>query len=141
MAHSQPGIEFFDPPSSSIRPSYAHAAGISSPFRLVYTAGQVGRFQDGNHATGFEAQCKLAFMNLKNALEAAGASVKDVIKLTLYVVDVEANKGAMSPIMMKFLTDEVGKVHRAPATVVGVAALFEKNFLFEVEATAVVASI
>tara|TARA_R110002060_G_scaffold38650_4_gene49936 strand:- start:83 stop:490 length:408 start_codon:yes stop_codon:yes gene_type:complete len=127
-----------NPPNGPyIRPTYSHIASITSPTRLIYTAGQVGTLPDGSTAAGFEAQAKQAFANLKIALETAGASVRDIVKLTYYVVDLEANIDAFRRVYVEFLTDREG-IHRAPSTLLCVAGLAKKEWLVEVEAVAAV---
>ncbi|KAH7379895.1 endoribonuclease L-PSP [Cadophora sp. MPI-SDFR-AT-0126] len=129
-------ITLMNPPNGPyIRPTYSHIASITSPTRLIYTAGQVGTLPDGTTANGFEAQAKQAFANLKIALETAGASVRDIVKLTYYVVDLEANIDAFRRVYVEFLTDREG-IHRAPSTLLCVAGLAKKEWLVEVEAVA-----
>ncbi len=56
---------------------------------LVYTAGQIGldpasgEFVEG----GVEEQAHRVLTNLKAVLEAAGSSMKDVVKTTMYLAD------------------------------------------------------
>jgi enamine deaminase RidA (YjgF/YER057c/UK114 family) len=59
-----------------------------SPLRIVAISGQVGvdERQVVSGDGGFSAQAKKAFVNLVIALSAAGCSVADVVKLTIYVV-------------------------------------------------------
>ncbi|KAK0113420.1 hypothetical protein ONS95_013677 [Cadophora gregata] len=133
-----PCITLLNPPNGPyIRPTYSHIASITSPTRLIYTAGQVGTLPDGSTIIGFEAQAKQAFANLRIALETAGASVRDIVKLTYYVVDLEANIDAFRRVYVEFLTDKEG-IHRAPSTLLGVASLAKKEWLVEVEAVAAV---
>ncbi|KAH7327041.1 putative endoribonuclease L-PSP [Rhexocercosporidium sp. MPI-PUGE-AT-0058] len=131
-------ITLLDPPNGPYkRPTYSHIASISSPARLIYTAGQVGTLPDGTMVQEFEAQAKQAFINLKVALEAAGASVRDIVKLTYYIVDLEANIDAFRMVYVDFLTDEEG-IHKAPSTLLSVARLARRDWLVEVEAVAAV---
>jgi enamine deaminase RidA (YjgF/YER057c/UK114 family) len=51
----------------------------------IYLAGMIGRDEQGKLVEGgFEAQAVKAFENIKLTLEAAGASLKDVVKMTIY---------------------------------------------------------
>jgi 2-iminobutanoate/2-iminopropanoate deaminase len=54
---------------------------------LVYTAGQVGTDTSGAPADGIEAQTRQALENLRLCLEAAGAGLGDVLKVTAYLTD------------------------------------------------------
>lgn len=55
---------------------------------LLFISGQAGAGDDGKIVDGgFRAQGEQAFANLRRALEAGGASLKDVIKVTIFVTD------------------------------------------------------
>lgn len=107
-----------------------------APLRIVVTSGQVG--VDAHEAVagdgGFEAQVEQAFANLGTAISAAGCSMGDVAKLTIYVVGYEQGKvGAIRSAVTKHF--EAGSL---PAcTLVGVQALGRPEFLVEVEALAI----
>ncbi|KAL2060624.1 hypothetical protein VTL71DRAFT_9265 [Oculimacula yallundae] len=139
-------ITFINPQSGPYtRPTYSHIASVSltPSTQLIYTAGQVGTFSDRSTAPTFALQATQAFANLKTALEAAGAGVRDIVKLTYYIVDVEKNLEAFRGAYKEFLMDGRGLMgdegmHRPPATVVGVAALAKREWLVEVEAVAAV---
>lgn len=56
----------------------------------VYVAGQVGHPPDGPvkvSAATFEEEAQLCFDNIRRALEQAGASMKDVVRITAYLTD------------------------------------------------------
>ncbi|MBF2050515.1 MAG: RidA family protein [Elainella sp. C42_A2020_010] len=60
---------------------------------LVYIAGQLGEDEHGNSiAADFAAQLKQAFSNLRTALAAVGATLDQVVKITLLSVDHDAEK-------------------------------------------------
>ncbi len=64
---------------------YNHAVAMEG---MVFTSGQLGIDPaTGKLADGVEAQARQAFTNLKNVLEAAGASLADVVKTTVFVTD------------------------------------------------------
>lgn len=55
---------------------------------LLFISGQAGAGDDGRIVPGgFLAQGRQAFANLRRALEAGGSSLKDVIKVTIFVTD------------------------------------------------------
>jgi 2-iminobutanoate/2-iminopropanoate deaminase len=64
--------------------SYSQAVRVGD---LVFTAGQAGYGPDGAVVDGFEAQLRQALANLEAALEAAGATLDAVGKLTVYLRD------------------------------------------------------
>jgi len=66
---------------------YSHLAVVQGAARTVHVAGQGGEDAQGRLAEGFAAQVDQALANLRTALGAAGAELKDVAKLTVLVVD------------------------------------------------------
>jgi monoamine oxidase len=80
-----------------------------------------------------EAQIEQAFQNLRGCLEAAGATVKDVFKMVWYIVNYDHKNRLYRKPLIKFLDG-----HRPATTAMGVVALAEPDFIFEVEAYAAV---
>ena len=120
-------------------PSFSHVATISSPVRMVYCAGQVGADVNGKAVEGLEAQVKMAFDNVKECLKSAGATLRDVVKITFYIVNWDAERDGMElgRLLMEFLTDQLG-VHRPPSTLLSVAGLAKPEWRFEVDCVAAV---
>ena len=60
--------------------------------RMIFTSGQLAWDRDGNPIGkgDMRAQFEQAGQNLKNALDAAGASLEDVVKAVTYVTDMDA---------------------------------------------------
>ena len=60
--------------------------------RMIFTSGQLAWDKDGNPVGegDMRAQFEQVGQNLKNALEAAGASLEDVVKAVTYVTDMDA---------------------------------------------------
>ena len=66
---------------------YSHAVSVEG---YVFTSGQLGMDPaTGKLREGIEAQAEQAFENLKTVLAAAGASLADVVKTTVFVVDLK----------------------------------------------------
>ena len=114
-----------------------YANGMTAKGRVVVTAGLVGWDQMGNFPDGFAAQARQLFSNMLAVLAEGGAGPEHLVRLTWYVVDLDAYRAA---------SRELGRVYREiigahyPAmAVVQVAGLLEKKALLEIEATAVVA--
>jgi enamine deaminase RidA (YjgF/YER057c/UK114 family) len=102
---------------------------------IVFIAGQVALDKAGSVVgkDDFHAQVQQVFENLKFALESAGGSFKDVIKLNSYFIDL-----GNAPDFRK-VRDQYINVEKPPAsTAVQVPRLFRPEFLIEIEATAVV---
>ncbi|WP_421682157.1 RidA family protein [Stutzerimonas urumqiensis] len=58
---------------------------------FLFVSGQVGSREDGSPEPELEAQVRLAFENLNAILAAAGASFKDVIDVTVFMVNPDEN--------------------------------------------------
>ena len=100
---------------------------------LVFTAGQLGLDPDtGDLAPGgIEAETRQALTNVKNVLEAAGASLEVVVKTTVFLRDMN-DFAQMNAVYASFFTSNF------PArSTVQVAAL-PKNAAVEIETVAVI---
>jgi 2-iminobutanoate/2-iminopropanoate deaminase len=69
---------------------YSHVV-VASGEKLVFISGQLARDKDGNIVgpNDMRAQIKQVGENLKNALEAAGATLNDLVKTTTFVTDID----------------------------------------------------
>jgi enamine deaminase RidA (YjgF/YER057c/UK114 family) len=125
------GVPTFSSPEELPPPAgYSHVVSIPSG-RLVWTSGQVAMDADRNVPEGWEAQTRLAFANVGQALRAAGADWPDVVKLTIYAVDVSELA------TIRVVRDEFVDTDRPPtSSLVQVAALVQPDWLIEVEAVA-----
>jgi len=72
---------------------------------------------------------------MRAALAAAGASFKDVVKITTYVVNY---KPSMRDELRAARLRAMGAVESPAATLVGVQSLASEDWLVEIEATAVI---
>jgi enamine deaminase RidA (YjgF/YER057c/UK114 family) len=129
-------IEFSSPSTLSGPGGYNHVVSLPATGRLVWTSGQVPVAADGTVAPAgdWEAQTRLAFQNVGHALGAGGATWSDVVKLTIFVVDI-----AGLP-TVRAVRDEFVDVERPPtSSLVQVAGLVLPDVLIEVEAVACVA--
>lgn len=107
---------------------YCHAKLAGN---TLYTSGQLGLIPaTGELPNGVEAQATQALENLAAVLEAAGMSLADVVKTTVFLADIN-DFAAINAIYAKYFPAE------PPArSCVQVAAL-PKDALFEIEAIAV----
>jgi reactive intermediate/imine deaminase len=111
---------------------YSHAVAASG--RLVAVAGQVAMDEHGELVGEGDAaaQAERVFENLRLALDAAGATFADVVKLGIFVTDI-----SILPAIRE-VRDRYVDLDRPPAsTAVQVAALFRPGYLLEIEALAV----
>ena len=74
--------------------------------KLVYTAGQIAIDPKTNtvHYGPVGEQTRIVLNNLKTILEAAGSSLKKVVKTTVYLKSMD-DFGAMSAVYQEFFTD------------------------------------
>ena len=99
----------------------------------VYLSGQIALDPDTGHLVegGVDAQAHRAFKNLKAVAEAAGGSLADCVKLTLFMTDL-----GHFPKVNEIMQEYFAQPYPARSTV-GVASL-PRNAEFEVEAVMVV---
>jgi len=69
---------------------YSHVVSVE-PRRLIFISGQLARDKDGRivGAGDMRAQLRQTLENLKAALEAAGASLSDLVRTNTYVTDID----------------------------------------------------
>ena len=98
---------------------------------LVYVSGQLPVATDGSHRpeADFDEQARQALRNLLAVAEAAGASVADLLKVTVYIVDV-ANWPRFNAVYAQMLGDV-----RPARSVVPVPEL-HYGYLIEIDAIA-----
>ncbi|MGP8083125.1 MAG: RidA family protein [Terracidiphilus sp.] len=116
---------------------YSHVGEITGG-KMMYIAGQVALDASGNIVGqgDYRAQLQQVFTNLKAALEAAGATFKNVVKLNYYIVDAVDRSEFFA---YREVRDQHVDIANPPvATVVVVSGLFLPEFLVEIEAIAVV---
>lgn len=112
---------------------YSHLARVAAGARWVLVAGQGGETADGALVPDFRAQVRQAFANLGTALAAAGAGPRDVVKLTVLVVD---HSHARLAVFGEELAAAFGAGHRPTCTLIPVPRLALDGMLFEIEAMA-----
>lgn len=109
---------------------YSTVVITPSSGRLAFISGQGGQDQAGVFSADFATQVEQAYANLAAVIDALGASLDCVAKLTVYVVDHDMSKLAV-------LTQNVTRMFgdKLPAqTLVAVPKLAIDPMLFEVEA-------
>ena len=102
--------------------------------RLLYVSGQVA-WDAGGNLVGkgdVRAQARQAFENLRGVLQAAGADVGNLMKITTYITAIE-NFPAVAEAPTAVLQGEL-----PASTLIVVKALFHPDFLVEVEGVAAV---
>lgn len=90
------------PRNEPVFPKDRHALyeqhGYSAAIRsgdLLFISGQVGSRPDGSPEPDFAKQVQLAFDNLQAVLDAAGCSLSDIVDVTTFHTDPEAQFGTI----------------------------------------------
>ncbi len=99
---------------------------------FLFISGQVSRSLDGSVIEGQDeyAQSMVIFTRIKHLVEAAGATLDDVVKVTIYVVNIKKNTEVWRA-RQQFFTGDF-----PASTLVQVAALGSPEVLVEIEAVA-----
>ena len=114
-----------------------YSNGISARGRVIVTAGVIGWDENERFAAKHLAgQFRQVLENIRLILEADGADVEHIVRMTWYVTDIEAYRSSMPEIGSAY-RDVIGRHYPAMA-VVGVDALVEPEALIEIEALAIV---
>lgn len=97
--------------------------------KTIHISGQIGEGDD------LETQTIATFKNLENVLKECGATFQDVVKMNTYIVNF--NPEIDLPIFRKVRKQFLGNENYPASTLVGVSVLGNRNWLIEVDATAV----
>ena len=120
------------------KPAGIFSAGVSVPSgRMVFVSGQVSRNADGETVGkgDIRAQTTQTMENVKTVLEAAGATINDVVKVTVFVTNVKDHLEAIHEVRAKYFKNDY-----PASTLVEVKSLVSEDLLIEIEAIAVVSA-
>ncbi len=112
------------------RPRYTHGWRVGN---TVYVAGQLALDKAGTLVgpNDIRAQTRRIFENMRRVLETGGASLRDVVKITVFVTDIRYREGYGEVRQEFFATNPPA------STLVQVAGLAIPGALIEIEAVAV----
>jgi enamine deaminase RidA (YjgF/YER057c/UK114 family) len=106
--------------------------------RLVFIAGQTPVDADGNIVGigDFEAQTRQVFENLKRAVEAAGGTWANIIKVVQYIPnwDPEKHRPALTAARAAYMVPDSLPV----STLLGIQSLARPEYLIEIDAIAAI---
>lgn len=107
---------------------------VASGGRTVYLSGQVARDAEGRTVGVGEvgAQAEQVILNLKTALAAVNASLRDLVKVTVYTTDLRYMP-AIDEVRRRHFTD-----HLPISTLLEVRKLSKPDYLLEIDGIAVV---
>lgn len=125
--------EIVQPPTWPAPRGYVN--GLVAQGRTLYVAGQVGWRPDGQFETDdFVEQFAQALDNVLAVVRAAGGEPSDVVRMTIYVTDLDAYRDNLRSIGRAW-KERFGK-HFPAMALVGVTGLVERRAKVEIEATA-----
>ena len=126
--------EFVKPEGIAPANGYRHVV-VTQPGKMVFLSGQVANNRQGQLVgkDDLKAQAVQVFENMKTALAAAGATFDDVVKITWYV---KGYKPEYLSTLREVRNQYVNKANPPASTLVGVASLFQEDYLIEVDAVA-----
>jgi enamine deaminase RidA (YjgF/YER057c/UK114 family) len=123
-------------------PSLAHPSGFSHGIlvtggRMLFLAGQTGTNAEGHlAASDLVGQYEQTLRNLQAVVEAAGGTMQDIVKITIFVKDRDDYLAKLKPL---------GKVHQAffgkyyPATALfEISRFYQDGILVEIEGIAMI---
>ncbi len=122
-------IAFLSPPGA-IKPTGPWSLGVRAG-DFVFVAGMRGIDPATNKLVkGDEARIRQAFLNMQTIVEAAGGSLRDVVRLVVYVTDMNRYR----PLVNKIQEEFWGAPPYPPRTIVEVSQL-NQNDIVEIEGT------
>jgi enamine deaminase RidA (YjgF/YER057c/UK114 family) len=134
---ARPSIVRINPPELGAPPGYSQVVDVRAG-RIVFIAGQTALDSDGNVVgrNDFAAQATQVFCNLGFALQASGCTAANLVKMTVFVTDMD-HLAAYRAARNRFFATVTPPA--APAvTLVEVSKLYGPDFMIEIEAIAAV---
>jgi enamine deaminase RidA (YjgF/YER057c/UK114 family) len=110
---------------------FSHYCHVVKAGNQIWVSGTVGIAADGSIPDGVVEQFEIAIANMDACLKAAGAGAEHVVKVVVYLTDVD-DRGKINPIRQRYFG-----VHRPASTLVEVSALVAPELKVEIEAQAV----
>lgn len=120
----------FQPATVHKATTYTHAVRKG---HTIHISGQVAKDVDGTLVGpgDIAAQSEQVFKNLKLVTESAGATLRDIVKITIYTTNL-AYRPAIADVRAKYFDPEY-----PASTFLVITSLAEPGFLLEVEAVAI----
>jgi enamine deaminase RidA (YjgF/YER057c/UK114 family) len=127
--------QFFNSPALNPTNGFTHVVAATGG-KTVHVSGQVSVDAKGEVVGkgDFRAQVERTFENLTAALASAGATFKDVVKITYFVVGL---KPEHVPVVREVRRKYLDAENPPASTLVGVAALVVPEWLIEIDLVAV----
>jgi reactive intermediate/imine deaminase len=130
-----PSIVRSNPPELGSPPGYSQTVDVTAG-RIIFISGQTALDANGNLVgkSDFAAQAAQVFRNLGVALQASGCDAANLVKLTVFLTDMN-NLASYREARNRFFASVTPPA--APAvTLVEVSKLYSPDFMIEIEAIA-----
>lgn len=111
---------------------YSHLAEVAPGRRVLHCAGQVGRDEDGSIPAAFRDQARLVWRRLEAILAANDMELGDVVKIVIFMTDMEADIATLREVHAEVLGPDV----KPASTGIGVTALALPELKLEIELVA-----
>jgi enamine deaminase RidA (YjgF/YER057c/UK114 family) len=129
-------IEYINPEGLATQRGYSHAIAVRGNHTTIYVGGQNAVDKNGT-VTGkgdLKVQAEQALSNVEKVLDAAGATLRNVVKFTIYLVQGQNPQEGFLVFQKKW-----GNHPNFPTiTVLFVSGLANPDWLIEIDAVAVV---
>jgi enamine deaminase RidA (YjgF/YER057c/UK114 family) len=115
--------------------AFSPAVIVTGAAKTIYVAGHTGqKAEDGRILAGdFDSQCRQTFRNIEKTLSEAGATLADMVTMTVFLIDVR-----FTTRMTEIRTEVFGKDFPASAAIT-VTGFADPSILIEIQGIAVVA--
>jgi enamine deaminase RidA (YjgF/YER057c/UK114 family) len=130
-------IRRLNPPELGSPPGYSQVVDVRAS-RIIFIAGQTALDRDGTLVgkDNFSAQADQVFRNLSAALQSVGCTASNLVKLTVFIRDMD-QLSTYREARNRFFATVIPPA--APAvTLVEVSKLYGPDFLIEIEAIAAI---
>jgi 2-iminobutanoate/2-iminopropanoate deaminase len=113
---------------------YSHYVRVDQPKSLIFVSGQVSRDNDGNQVGqgSMLEQTRQCLRNVQKNLEAAGATLSDVVWTTVYTTDIREFRQIVAA------REEFFKTNLPTSTMVEVSHLADPGLMVEITVIAAV---
>ena len=129
-------IQRGNPPGmKNVRASvYNHFVRVNQPQSLIFVSGQVSRDNEGNQvgAGSMLEQTRQCIRNIEKSLQAAGATLSDIVWTTVYTTDIREFKQIVAA------REEFFRDNLPTSTMVEVVHLADPGLLVEIQVIAAV---
>ncbi len=129
--------EFINPKGAlnSIPRGYSHAIKVKNPGSMIFIAGQ-GAIDANLKLIGegdIETQTRVTFQNIKEKLDLAGATFKDIVKMIVFCSDIETQQWPIRNVRAEFIDVD----HPPVSTMIEVSKFAVPGMMIEIDVIAV----